>query len=56
MSQRETNDKVLQVSDVEAEIVDQLLRRYGLVAVRVPDAAPITASFWGEPEAGIPTV
>ncbi len=53
MSQRETNDKILQVSDVEAEIVDQLLRRYGLVAVRVPDAAPITASFWGEPEAGI---
>jgi hypothetical protein len=53
MSQRESNGKVLQVSDVAAEIVDQLLRRYGLVAMRVPDAAPITASFWGEPEAGI---
>ena len=53
MSQRETNDRVLQVSDIAAEIVDQLLGRYGLVAVRVPDAAPIAASFWGEPEAGV---
>ena len=53
MSQPETNDRVLQVSDIAAEIVDQLLRRYGLVAMRVPDAAPITASFWGEPEAGV---
>ena len=53
MSQRETNDRVLQVSDIAAAIVDQLLGRYGLVAVRVPDAAPIAASFWGEPEAGV---
>lgn len=53
MSQRATNDRVLQVSDIAAEIVDQLLRRYGLVAMRVPDAEPITASFWGEPEAGV---
>jgi hypothetical protein len=53
MSQRKTNDRVLQVSDIAAEIVDQLLCRYGLVAARVPDAGPITASFWGEPEAGV---
>jgi hypothetical protein len=53
MSPNLSVDKILQISDVEADVVDQLLGRYGLVAERVPDAAPITASFWGEPEAGI---
>lgn len=53
MSQPETDNKVLQVSDVDAEIIDRLLGRYGLKTERVSDAAPIDASFWGEPEAGI---
>ena len=53
MSPNLSVDKILQISDVDADVVDQLLARYGLVAERVPDAAPITASFWGEPEAGI---
>ena len=43
----------MHVSDVDADIVDQLLGRYGITLELVPDAAPITASFWGEPEAGI---
>ena len=53
MSQPLSNDTVLQVSDVESDIVDQFLGRYGITLEVVPDAAPITASFWGEPEAGI---
>ena len=53
MSQPETNNKVLRVSDVDAETFDRLLGRYGLTMERVSDAAPIDASFWGEPEAGI---
>ncbi len=53
MSQTKTNNKVMQVSDVDAETIDRLLGRYGLMTERVPDAAPINASFWGEPEAGI---
>ena len=35
------------------DAVTQLLERYGLVAEQLPDAAAISASFWGEPEAGI---
>jgi len=53
MSQADSAERVLQVSDVDAGVVEQLLSRYGLVVERVPDAAPIKASFWGEPEAGI---
>ncbi|RLA26933.1 MAG: hypothetical protein DRQ63_07085 [Gammaproteobacteria bacterium] len=53
MSPHLSADKILQISDVKADVVNQLLGRYGLVAEYVPDAAPITASFWGEPEAGI---
>jgi len=30
-----------------------LLDRYGVAVVRIADGAPITASFWGDPEAGI---
>jgi len=53
MTQPPSNDPVLQVSDVESDIVDQLLGRYGITLELLPDAAPITASFWGEPEAGV---
>jgi len=53
MSQHVTDDKIMQISDVNTDVINQLLGRYGLVAECVPDAAPITASFWGEPEAGI---
>lgn len=53
MSQSEPNTSVLQISDIAAEVLDKLLSRYGLALIRVPDAAPITASFWGEPEAGV---
>jgi len=33
--------------------VAALLSRYGLDLVSLPDGRPITASFWGDPEAGI---
>jgi len=53
MSPHLSEEKILQISDIKAGVVNQLLGRYGLVAEYVPDAVPITASFWGAPEAGI---
>jgi hypothetical protein len=44
---------MLRVADIDAAILHELLGRYGIELVRVADDAPIHASFWGEPEAGI---
>lgn len=45
--------QVLTVADVDSDDLVDLLRRYELDLVIQEDAAPITGSFWGEPEAGI---
>ena len=47
------NEPVLRVADVRYSKLSQLLGRYGLSLRLVDDDAPITGSFWGEPEAGI---
>jgi hypothetical protein len=44
---------VLTVADVRFGKLTQLLGRFGLSLCLLEDDAPITGSFWGEPEAGI---
>lgn len=44
---------MLTVGDLAAADVDRFLSRYGLAAERINPGESITASFWGEPEAGI---
>ena len=44
---------VLAVADVRFSTLADLLGRFGLSLRLLDDDAPITGSFWGEPEAGI---
>ncbi|MDJ0700838.1 MAG: hypothetical protein QNJ07_13370 [Woeseiaceae bacterium] len=44
---------MLLVGDISRTMLTSLLERYELELVVQPDNAPITASFWGESEAGI---
>jgi len=45
--------EVLTLADTGLQEVAKLLGRYGLSLVIENDGAPITGSFWGEPEAGV---
>ena len=47
------SNAVLRVADVRFSKLGQLLGRFGLSLRLLDDDAPITGSFWGEPEAGI---
>lgn len=47
------SNAVLRVADVRFSKLGQLLGRFGLSLRLLEDDAPITGSFWGEPEAGI---
>ena len=47
------SNAVLRVADVRFSKLAQLLARFGLSLRLLEDDAPITGSFWGEPEAGI---
>ena len=53
MSSPARDDSVLTCSDIAADVVEQLLGRYGIAVERVAAGTPIAGSFWGEPEAGI---
>jgi len=44
---------VLCVSDCAEAVLRSLLARHGLNLMRLPDAAPIPGSYWGEREAGL---
>ncbi len=44
---------MLLVGDISCTALTSLLERYGMKLVVQPDAAEITASYWGESEAGI---
>lgn len=44
---------VLRVADVRFSKLSELLSRFGLSLQLLDDNAPISGSFWGEPEAGI---
>lgn len=39
--------------DVPPKSLSELLSRFGLTLVEVPEGEPIPGTFWGEPEAGI---
>ena len=41
------------IADLRYTGLVQLLSRYGLALNLLDDAAPITGSYWGEPEAGV---
>ena len=45
--------EVLVVADLRYSDLVRLLSRYGLSLALLDDDAPITGSYWGEPEAGI---
>jgi hypothetical protein len=44
---------VTELHELDLTDVRQLLSRYGLELIQLGDDAPIPASFWGEPEAGL---
>jgi hypothetical protein len=44
---------VLRVADVRFSKLSELLARFGLSLRLLDDGAPITGSYWGEPEAGV---
>jgi len=44
---------VQKVGGIDRDSITNLLERFGLSVEWVADDAPITASFWGDPEAGI---
>lgn len=48
-----TDSSVLCCADVGADAVERLAGRYGVAVEWITPGSPITASFWGEPEAGI---
>ena len=47
------NEPVLRVADVRYSKLNELLARFGLSLRLLDDGAPITGSYWGEPEAGV---
>jgi hypothetical protein len=44
---------VLRVADLAPDVITGFLSRFSLVAEWITPDAPITGSFWGDPEAGI---
>ncbi|MBS0438129.1 MAG: hypothetical protein JSS33_01840 [Proteobacteria bacterium] len=44
---------MLLLADLAPGTAEDLLRRHGLILVRIADGASIPGSYWGEPEAGI---
>ena len=53
MSRPAVQRDVQRVGDIGRSIIEQFLDRFGLAVEWIPDGAEITASFWGDPEAGI---
>ena len=49
----DASEAVLRVADVRFGKLSQLLGRFGLSLQLLADDAPITGSFWGQPEEGI---
>ena len=47
------HSKILTVDDLAADTLKKVLQRYHLRLVIVADGAPVPASYWGAPEAGI---
>ena len=47
------HSKILTVDDVAVDTIEEVLQRYHLRLVIVAAGAPVPASYWGAPEAGI---
>jgi len=47
------HNKILTVDDLAVDTMKEVLQRYHLRLVIVADGAPVPASYWGAPEAGI---
>ena len=47
------HSKILTVDDMAVDTIKEVLQRYHLRLVIVADGAPVPASYWGAPEAGI---
>lgn len=47
------HSKILTVDDLPVDTLNRFLQRYHLQFVIVADGAPVPASYWGAPEAGI---
>ena len=47
------HSKILTVDDLAVDTVEKFLQRYHLRLLIVADGAPVPASYWGAPEAGI---
>ena len=48
-----SDSSVLRVMDIPQSAWSELLARFGLLAVVVPDHSPIVGSYWGDSEAGL---
>ena len=53
MSHPASQQNVQRVGDIDHDIIEVFLDRFGLTAEWVADGIEIPASFWGDPEAGI---
>ncbi len=53
MSQPALQQNVQRVGDIERDVIENFLDRFGLTVEWVADDTEIPASFWGDPEAGI---
>lgn len=53
MTQPAVQADVQRVGDIDRNNIVKLFERFGLTVEWIADDAPITASFWGDPEAGI---
>jgi len=53
MTQPAVHHDVLQVGVLDPTDINRFLARFGLTAEWIAEGASITASFWGDPEAGI---
>jgi len=47
------HSKILTVDDLPVDAIEDVLQRYHLQLMIVADDAPVPASYWGAPEAGI---
>lgn len=53
MSLPAAQHEILRVGGIDSLLIEEFLGRFGLTAEWIAEGNPITASFWGDPEAGI---
>lgn len=53
MSLPAAQHEILRVGAIDSLLIEEFLEYFGLTAEWIAEGSPITASFWGDPEAGI---